>query len=119
MLSKTYISEIDYSVEMHKIFDAWVWKGTQVPVCAVVDEKDGLECLGHLRPIRWWRRSIHRAGEIPVEKIVLCFAVKHLNQPSAKVGDYCGVESKMQVEIVNGVVSSVVVGTIGAGGVAL
>jgi hypothetical protein len=107
MIAKSYLTEMPYDIQTHKLLDSWVGRGRQVPLKIV--DGSGLQTIGMLRPIRWWRRSIHRPGRSPEERMVLCCAVKHLTMPGSRLGDFCGSDHCLSLEVVKGEVVSVAV----------
>jgi hypothetical protein len=105
VISKTYNASIPYDIRLDRIIAEWTGKGTAVPVWADVD---GLkETIGRLRPVKFWRHSVYREGQQPDEQIILCFAVKHLDNPGARVGDFTGNGYRACLRLENNTVASV------------
>lgn len=84
MITKCYLTEFAYSSEISFALDAFIHDRAKVPVVF-----NGF-VIGHASGVRWWRRSSFRENEIPEERAVLCFVVKHGLSPQKRVGDFCG-----------------------------
>ena len=90
MITKVYLTEIPYDLKTQRVFEAWVGRGKQVSLSVMRDDNKERETIGSIRPIKLWRHSIYREKSAPHELMVLCFAVRHDENPYAKMGDFIG-----------------------------
>lgn len=107
MITKGYTADYPYTAEIGVMLEKWVWGKDKkaVPVYYVGDGADFERVhIGEMRPIRWWRQTVTRAQGPSAEYAMIHFSVQHVVRPEKRMGDFCGANHHLALEVEDGVI---------------